>query len=98
METKITRYQTTEYNRYSRVALAVHDAYSCARSFGWTHEELRSRLSERVYQTRDYAKLTPYYRGKLAGLTECLMDAQYRHDLKWQLFLDGAPVTSNEVS
>mgnify|MGYP001613078948 CR=1 FL=1 len=94
----ITRYQTTEYNRHARLASTVRDVYASGHAFAWTHETERAEMARRVYSTRDYAKLTPYYCGKIAGLRECLADQRYQRDLKWQLYLDGEPCTSAEIS
>lgn len=93
-----TRYQTTEYNRHARLASTVRDVYSWARHFCPTHVEIRANLTRQVYDTRDYRKLTPYYRGKLSGLIECLAESLYRADVVWQLYVDGIPRTSNEIS
>jgi hypothetical protein len=94
---KFTKYATTEYNRGERVLSRLRDIYDCARSFHSTHAEILTRLDEKIYKTRDWEKLTPYYRGMFAGTHRALRDCLYRYALAWRVRLDGALVDSKDV-
>jgi hypothetical protein len=97
MTTESTKYQTTEYNRSERVLCTLREVYSFARHFHQTHQQLRDECKRRIYDTPDYAKLTPYYRGVFDGTRRALGDALYQRDLEWRLYLDGVLVRSEDV-
>lgn len=98
METaqKFTRYETTEYNRSERVLSKLQDIYSAARVYHSTHAQILERLGAEVYRSRDWEKLTPYYRGMYHGALRILAKGLYR-DLAWRVYLDGALVKSEDV-
>lgn len=93
---KSTRYQTTEYNRSQRLLSQLRDIYSRARIFHLSHAEILRDLGEKIYSTRDYAKLTAYYVGVFHGWRSALADGLYR-DLEWRVYLDGSLVPSSAV-
>lgn len=93
---KYTRYQTTEYNRSERLLRRLRDIYGCAKSFHLSHREILDDLGTKIYATRDYAKLTPYYRGVFHGWRSALADGLYDY-LEWRVYLDSRLVTSAQV-
>jgi hypothetical protein len=95
--TTSTRYQTTEYNRAERVLARLRDIYSSARHFHFTHEQLMAALDRDIYKTRDWEKLTPYYRGMYAGMSRALRDRMWQCDLVWLLYFEGRLVKSEDV-
>lgn len=93
---KSTRYQTTEYNRSQRLLSRLRYIYSGARIFHLSHAEILRDLGEKIYSTRDYAKLTAYYVGVFHGWRSALADGLYDH-LEWRVYLDGRLVQSKDV-
>jgi hypothetical protein len=54
-------------------------------------------LDAEIYKSRDWAKLTPYYRGHFHGYHRALRDALYRYAITWRVFFDGKLVKSEDV-
>jgi hypothetical protein len=94
---KFTRYAITEYNRSERVLARLRDIYDCARSFHSTHAQILAALDAKIYKSKDWEKLTPYYRGVFSGTRRALSDCLYRYSLAWRVRFNGALVESKEV-
>lgn len=93
---KLSRYSLTEYNRSQRLLARLRDIYGCVKSFHLSHAEILADLGAKVYATKDWAKLTPYYRGFFAGVRATLADGLYEH-LEWRVYLDGRLIPSAQV-
>ena len=82
-ETKDTssKYTTTEYNRSKRVEDHLKGIYSDCYHFMLPFKDFLDRKME-LYKSADYKKLTMYYRGKLAGMDDCLFHEldSFRYD------------------
>lgn len=92
----ITRYQTTEYNRSERMLSRLHDIYGRARSFHMSHAQILETLDAEIYKSKDFARLTPYYRGVFVGTSRMLLKTIYNY-LEWRVFFDGRLIPGKEV-
>jgi hypothetical protein len=72
----IGKHATTEYNRFLRVRTLLNSAYADARCFYLPQSEVLAQTSH-MYASADYRKLSSYYKGKIAGIAECLFSALY---------------------
>jgi hypothetical protein len=96
-ETAMTKYSQTEYNRHKRVMAGVRDLWSQARAFKLTCDAV-IEAHRALTESHDYKRLTPYYRGFVNGAYHTLWDAHWRDAVRWQLYVDGNPRTSEEIS
>lgn len=96
METKISRYSTTEYNRWARVRARLEDIYGAARVMHSTHTSICEKVME-LQSTNDYKRLKSYYLGMFHGMRDALSKEIYRNYLEWRVFYNGALVLGKDV-
>lgn len=87
-----TKYATTEYNRFLRVKAAANDVYSQVLAYQLTHTQQLEMMTASVYTTKDYKRLTPYWRGYIAGMVDSLSAAISARQV-WRLGPASGPVT-----
>jgi hypothetical protein len=75
-------YSQRQHNRYELVRLRLVDCYGAATVYKMTHAQLLKRISEVVWESNDYKRLSQTYRAMLSECARCLSDANYRH-LEW---------------
>lgn len=72
----VSRHATTEYNRYQRVVSRLRDLYASTIAYARTFDQYLE-AKERITTSKDYARLTTYYRGKFSGVDDALFSALY---------------------
>lgn len=80
----MSKYAGTEYRRSQRVISRLQSIYSSVIAYRLPHTSLLEKLAE-LYQSSDYKRLTPYYRGYVAGLQSGLDADISRNHLVWML-------------
>lgn len=65
----VSKHARTEYNRFDRVAGRMRACYVDAEAFSGTFEQFLAD-QKAVYESDDYKKLTSYYQGKIAGISD----------------------------
>jgi hypothetical protein len=84
-------YSQRQHNRYELVRLRLVDCYGAATVYKMTHAQLLKRISEVVWESNDYKRLSQTYRAMLSECARCLSDANYRH-LEWVLGTAEGPI------
>jgi hypothetical protein len=80
----MSRYATTEYNRYERVRARACNVYSLAITCRMTHTDILARMVE-IYDSADCKKLTTAYRFGLSATVRVLSDNLWQTHLEWRL-------------
>jgi len=93
-EKRITAYGAKVHNRYERALSRLRDRVAAARSFRCTADYLGIEIAAVL----NSVKLPPYERGMLAGWATALREEIWNRHVRWQLYLDGARVTTREIS
>lgn len=93
-ERGITAYGAKIHNRKERALSRLKDAFGSAVSFKVTADKMAEMMREAISPF----KLPPYEQGFLDGYRGALREEVWRRHVRWQLYLDGVRVTSDEIS
>ena len=69
----MSKYQTTQYNKYSRCLTHIRDLYSKARAFHMSADAIAKEYNEKIQP--EMKGLSQYYVGVLNGYKNCLYDS-----------------------
>jgi hypothetical protein len=93
-EKGITAYGAKIHNRKEKALARLKDAFSSARSFKVSADRMDEMTREAIVPF----KLPPFEAGVISGYAQAIRDEIWHRDVRWQLYLDGSRVTSNEIS
>jgi len=75
--------QTTLYNHYQNSLRTVDSIISSTVHYHYTHSQMLTELTTKLYQSNSWKRLTESYRAKLSGRLDLHIENLYCYHLQW---------------
>ena len=81
----MTKYSTTQYNKFKRIESVIYDVYRQAKTWQHSLEELMEAQKKYLNHPEKEA-LPQYYQGKLSGIADVFFGIIQTKELKWLMY------------
>jgi hypothetical protein len=90
------RYETA-VRKHAKLQSEVRSVFVLARKFHQPFDTVLQHLQDRVYGSKDYAKLPRWARCQLRGYIDAQYESLNDHCLEWRVRLDGKLIKGSQV-